>query len=151
MNKRIEKLMELLPGDIDCALITSDVNRRYFTGMLSSAGTLVCFREEAYLIIDFRYIEKARKTAKGCKVIRQDNLYSQIKELLAKHGAKTVTVESMEMCLYNFAQLKEKLSDQAEFDSTNVLSKAIYACRMVKEPEETEYIRQAQGSISSAL
>lgn len=144
MNKRIEKLMELLPYELDCALITSDINRRYFTGMLSSAGTLVCFRDEAYLIIDFRYIEKAQETVKGCQVIRQEDLYSQIKELLRKHHAKTVAVEAMELSLFRFGQLKEKLSDTAEFDSSNALSKAVYACRMVKEPEEIEKIRQAQ-------
>ncbi len=151
MNKRIEKLMELLPQELDCALITSDINRRYFTGMLSSAGTLVCFRDEAYLIIDFRYIEKARKTAKGCVVLQQDNIYSQITELLVKHGAKTIAVESMELSLFRFAQLREKLEDHAELDSSNALSKAVYACRMVKEPEETEKILQAQKIAEEAF
>ena len=54
MSNPIQKLMGLLPARIDCAIIQSDVNRRYFTGMLSSAGTVVCFREVSYLIIDFR-------------------------------------------------------------------------------------------------
>ncbi len=151
MNKRIEKLMSMLPDEIDCALITADINRRYFTGMLSSAGTLVCFRNEAYLIIDFRYIEKARKTAKGCQVIRQENLYTQIKELLVKHGAKTIAVESMELTLSRFQQLRENLGDTAEFDESNDLSKAVYACRMIKEPEEIEKIRQAQALAEEAF
>ena len=57
---KFEKLMSLLPNEIDAALITEDVNRRYFTGMKSSAGTVLVTREKAYLIIDFRYIEKAQ-------------------------------------------------------------------------------------------
>ncbi len=151
MNKRIEKLMSMLPENVDCALITADINRRYFTGMLSSAGTLVCFRDEAYLIIDFRYIEKARKAAKSCQVIRQENLYSQIKELLGKHNAKTIAVESMELSLSRFQQLRENLGDAAEFDDSNALSKAVYACRMIKEPEEIEKIRQAQSLAEEAF
>lgn len=151
MNKRIEKLMELLPYELDCVLITSDINRRYFTGMLSSAGTLVCFRDAAYLIIDFRYIEKARKAAKGCEVLQQEDIYSQIKKLLRKHNAKTIAVEAMELSLFRFSQLQEKLSDAAEFDSSNTLSKAVYACRMVKEPEEIERIRQAQTIAEEAF
>lgn len=151
MNKRIEKLMTLLPYELDCALITSDINRRYFTGMLSSAGTLVCFRDAAYLIIDFRYIEKARKAAKGCEVLQQEDIYSQIKKLLRKHNAKTIAVEAMELSLFRFSQLQEKLSDAAEFDSSNALSKAVYACRMVKEPEEIERIRQAQAIAEEAF
>ena len=51
---RIEKLMKALPEGADAALITSDVNRRYFTGLGSTAGTLLAFRDAAYFIIDFR-------------------------------------------------------------------------------------------------
>ncbi|MGN0583826.1 MAG: aminopeptidase P family protein [Ruminococcus sp.] len=151
MNSRIERLMAMLPRETDCVLISSDINRRYFTGMLSSAGTLLAFREKAYLIIDFRYIEKARNTARNCEVILQEELYSQIKKLLAKHGAKRIAVESMELTLGKFEQLREKLGDTAEFDSSNVLSKAIYACRMVKESSEIEKIRSAQRIAEEAF
>ena len=73
---RFNKLFMNLPDDAECVLITSDVNRRYFTGMKSSAGTVLAFRNgENYLIIDFRYIEKAKKTASYCEVIEQDRLY----------------------------------------------------------------------------
>ncbi|MFR4476056.1 MAG: aminopeptidase P family N-terminal domain-containing protein [Ruminococcus callidus] len=69
--------MQQLPPETDAAVIQSDVNRRYFTGMQSSAGTVVCFRDAAYLIIDFRYIEKARECVKDCTVIEQhDCLHS---------------------------------------------------------------------------
>lgn len=147
----IEKLMNMLPSEIDCAVIDSDINRRYFTGMLSSAGTLVAFREQAYLIIDFRYIEKARNTVKNCKVIEQSELYSQIKDLLIKHGAKTAAVESMEVSLSKYETLREKLGDIIEFDTSNTLSRAVYACRTVKEPWETEKIRTAQKIAEEAF
>ena len=42
MLNRIAALMQRLPAGTDAALIQSDVNRRYFTGMLSSAGTVLC-------------------------------------------------------------------------------------------------------------
>ena len=67
---RFEKLFEKLEG-IDCAFITSDVNRRYFTGMKSSAGFVLAFPEKAYLLVDFRYIEKARATVKDAEVIAE--------------------------------------------------------------------------------
>lgn len=37
MQKRMETLMQKLPAGTDAALIQSDVNRRYLTGMQSSA------------------------------------------------------------------------------------------------------------------
>lgn len=46
--------------------------------MKSSAGMLLIFKECAYLIIDFRYIEKARNTVKNCTVMEQENLTEQI-------------------------------------------------------------------------
>ncbi|MGN1404157.1 MAG: aminopeptidase P family N-terminal domain-containing protein, partial [Ruminococcus sp.] len=74
MENRIAKLMAGLTPETDAALIQSDVNRRYLTGMQSSAGTVLCFRDAAYLIIDFRYIEKARACVRNCTVIEQNNL-----------------------------------------------------------------------------
>ena len=62
MKERIERLIQLLSGKADCALVTDDINRRYLTGMKSSAGFVLVFPEETYLIIDFRYIERARET-----------------------------------------------------------------------------------------
>ena len=91
---RIEKLMKALPENADAAIITSDVNRRYFTGLGSSAGTLLVFRDAAYFIIDFRYIEVAKATVTGAEVILQDKLYEQLGELLKKHGARTVAIET---------------------------------------------------------
>lgn len=72
---RFESLFSHLSDETDCVFITSDVNRRYFTGMKSSAGIVVAFRSKAYLIIDFRYIEKARLTVKSAEVIEQ-KIYS---------------------------------------------------------------------------
>ena len=93
---RLEKLFESVPEGIDCVLITSDINRRYFTGMKSSAGVVVAFPEKAYLLIDFRYIEKARATVKNAEVIELKKLYPQLKELMKKHGAK-YAIESQTM------------------------------------------------------
>ena len=151
MSNPIQKLMGLLPARIDCAIIQSDVNRRYFTGMLSSAGTVVCFREVSYLIIDFRYIEKARQCVTNCRVIEQHDLMFQIQELLRKHGAKTAAVESMTMTLHDFAVLQRALEKQVQLDRSDVLSRAIYDCRTVKTPEEIEMIRKAQRIAEAAL
>lgn len=151
MKSRIERLMEMLLKETDCALISSDINRRYFTGMLSSAGTLLCFRDAAYLIIDFRYIEKARNIARDCTVVLQDDLYAQIKKLLKKHSAVKLSVEAMELTLSKFEQLRENLGDSIELDASNTLSRAVYACRSVKDTFEIEKIKNAQQIAEEAF
>ena len=81
----IERLLEALDSQIDAALIVSDANRFYFTGFPSSAGTLLITREQSYFIVDFRYIEIAKKTIQNCEVILQGNLTEQLNELIARH------------------------------------------------------------------
>ncbi len=150
METRLERLGEAIRGHADCAIITDDVNRRYLTGMRSSAGTVLCFPEQSYLLIDFRYVEKARETVKDCIVIEQKKLYEQIDELMEKHGAHTVTVEARSMTLSRLAQLSEKLPD-VEFLTDDTLSAAIYALRNIKTPEEIRKIKAAQTLAEAAL
>lgn len=138
---RIEKLH--LPEGADCALITSDISRRYFTGMKSSAGIVLIFKKNAYLLIDFRYIEKAKNTVKRCEVIEQINLTEQITILMKKHNAKTIAVESSDMTLCNM-ELFEKSFPKFKFIKSNDLSNNIFEMRTVKTTEEIEKIKSAQ-------
>lgn len=131
-------------------MITSDVNRRYFTGMKSSAGLILAFPGKAYLIIDFRYIEKARKTVTDCEVIEQNNVNEQIAGLMKKHNAKTIAVESKEMTISTLELFKRKLPD-CRFIATDELSNEIYRLRTVKTEDELEKIEKAQRIAEAAF
>lgn len=141
----LEKLKTAVADCADCGLITSDVNRRYFTGMKSSAGTLVVFKEQIYFIIDFRYIEKAQKLLSGnplVEVILQNKLYEQINALLEKHSAKTVTVESDRCTVSQLEEYKKQLNADVIADSR--FSDVINILRLVKTQEQIEKIIAAQ-------
>lgn len=145
---RINRIV--LPENADGALITSDINRRYFTGMKSSAGMLLIFKECAYLIIDFRYIEKARNTVKNCTVMEQENLTEQINSLMKKHNAKSLAVESMDMTLSRMSFLEKKFPD-IQFIKSDELSNNIYDMRTIKSTEEIEKIHKAQEIAEKAF
>lgn len=147
---KFEKLMQVLPEGIDAAIITDDINRRYFTGMKSSAGTVLVFRDKAYLIIDFRYIEKATKTVKDAEVILQGRLYDQINELLEKHGAKTLAIESATMTVASLNLLKARIT-AAEVVASDELSNAITQLRIVKTQDEIDKIIKAQRIAEAAF
>ena len=147
---RIEKLMKALPEGADAALITSDVNRRYFTGLGSTAGTLLAFRDAAYFIIDFRYIEVAKATVTGAKVILQDKLYDQLGELVKKHGARTVTIETDYITVGSLEQYRSRLP-QVEFLTAAALNDKILEMRSLKDEEEIAAIRKAQSITDAAL
>lgn len=149
MNK-FERLFAVLPDEIDAAIITSDVNCRYFSGMKSSAGTVVAFREKAYLIIDFRYIEAATKKVKDAQVILQGKLFDQINELLKKHGAKTAAIESDTMTVSMLNMYKERIT-AAEIVSSSALSDAIGELRIVKTQDEIDKMIKAQRIAEAAF
>ncbi len=150
MQQRLERLRTALHGKADCALVTDDINRRYLTGMKSSAGTVLVFPEGAYLLIDFRYIEKAREVVKHCEVIEQKAYYAQIAELLQKHGARTIAVEARHMTLQSLSSYRKHL-EGAEFLADDTLSEALYALRTVKTPDEVRKIKAAQQLAEDAL
>lgn len=139
---KYERLMAALPDNIDAALITEDVNRRYMTGMKSSAGTVLVTRDKAYLIIDFRYIEKAQKTVRDADVIMQGKLFDQLNELLAKHGAKNVAIESESVTVAQLNAMRKRLN--VEIDDSEALSEAIDSLRIVKTQDEIDKIIKAQ-------
>ena len=118
--------------------------------MKSSAGMLLIFKECAYLIIDFRYIEKARNTVKNCTVMEQENLTEQINSLMKKHNAKSLAVESMDMTLSRMSFLEKKFPD-IEFIKSNELSNNIYDMRTIKSTEEIEKIHKAQKIAEKAF
>lgn len=135
-------LMSELGTFTDCALITNDINRRYFTGMKSSAGTLLVFSDVAYLIIDSRYYEKASRSAVGCNVILQDDLYKQINDLISQHEAVKLSIEAASVTVAELESLSEKLD--CEIDSTTELSDTISSIRVLKRGEEIESMIAAQ-------
>ncbi len=151
MEMRIKNLMAALPQDIDVALIQSDINRRYLTGLDSSAGILLCFRDEAVLLIDFRYIEIARETVKHCRVVEQDRVYAQIVSLFAEHGVKNVAIESMQVTLHEASQLKKNITGDWNWTCDDTLSRTITEMRMVKSEDEIEKLRKAEQITELAL
>lgn len=150
MTNRIERLMQMISGKADCAMITDDINRRYLTGMKSSAGIVLLFPEQAYLLIDFRYIEKARQLVKHCEVIEQKDTYKQIRELLERHNAESVAVEAGSMTLQRLAGFQKKL-EGVDFLTDNTLTEALYALRTIKTLDEVEKIKAAQKLAEDAL
>lgn len=147
---RFERLFELLPDNVESVLITSDINRRYFTGMKSSAGTVLAFRNKAYLLIDFRYIEKARETVKTAEVIETKELYKEISALLRQEGVKNLAIEAMDVTVSRLNVMKKHLKC-VDIIETDVLSNTINKLRMIKDEEEMEYIRKAQEIAESAF
>ncbi len=141
MSNRAKILTEKLPKDFEGAIITSNQNRFYFLGMRSSAGTLLILKDVSYFIIDFRYIELAKKEAMCENIIMQEDLYKQINEILKKHSVKKLWVEDS-LTVGTLNAYNKNL--EAEIEIVNPLTKAINELRQFKDEKELEYIKKAQ-------
>ncbi len=142
ITERIKKIQNKL----DCSeamLITSDCNRFYFTGLKSSAGTVVITKTNSYLLIDFRYIEKAKSVVKSCKILLSQRLDSEIKEILTNDGIKKLYVEAFNLSISQFEAYKNTF-DGVEVSNSDEMNRYIEKLRSVKTEQEIEYIKKAQ-------
>lgn len=139
----IAKLADKLSDERHAALITSDISRRYFCGFTSSAGIILVTKEASYLLIDFRYFDKAKQRVSDCEVILLENAKTQLMNLLIKHGITTVSVESDAMTVTELEKYKANYTF-VTFDSSWGLSEMIGKMRIIKTPEEIEKIVKAQ-------
>ena len=140
---KIQRLISKMPERVGAALITGKFNRLYLTGLDSSAGVLLVTRQGGALIIDSRYHELAQRTAKGCEVILQGELYGQISELLRTQGVSTLALESAACTLKARDTYREKLEGVRLLED-GWLSEALSELRACKDEDELSKIRAAQ-------
>lgn len=146
---RIKRLAMELPEDMDAALITSEVNRRYYTGFDSSAGALLVTREKAVLLLDSRYVEAGGKKVTDAEVVLMVNMARQLNELFEELSVKTVGIESGYMTVESLFSLRKVLNVTMPDDPR--LNSIILGHRAVKSAEEMENIRKAQSITDKAF
>ncbi|MGL5972509.1 MAG: aminopeptidase P family protein [Oscillospiraceae bacterium] len=141
---KTKKLIEMLPQNVDAAIITSDINRLFLTDVKSSAGFYIVTREKSYLLVDFRYIEMATKYAyQDIEVKLFDNSIDEIKKILTKHNCKNIAFELEEMSVSTFNRYAKKLERFNISDNIN-LNNFIDKIREQKDENEIKSIKIAQ-------
>lgn len=140
--KRIEAIQQQLAAN-EAFLVLSDVNRLYFTGFPSSAGGVLIAREEAVLLIDFRYVEKAKATVTGCMVQLSQRFDNEVLELCRRHGVNSLYVEAESTSLSRYATLQAAL-EGVEVQRNDRFDRITQDMRAIKTEEELTCIRKAQ-------
>ena len=140
---RLDTLVSNMPPELDGILITSGVNRRYYTGFPSSAGTLLVTRQASTFVIDSRYFEAAQAAIGDCTVVLQGSLYQQIQELCGKQGAKTLGIESESVSVGDYLRYQQLLPG-LELPMDSGVSAVIEKQRRVKSRLEIDSMQAAQ-------
>ena len=152
MNNRILNLQNKLDLNLDGCIIESEINRKYFLDFSSTAGTLIITKEKSFFIIDFRYIEKARKEIKNCEIILQENLYLQILDILKKENLSNIGIETYSMTINKYQKYKEIFDkNNISIDITNTFNNIIRDMRSSKSEKEIVYIKEAQKIAEKGL
>lgn len=152
-KKRIDKLKSrLIKNDGEALIITSNANVYYYTGFNNSEGAAVITSKGAYLLVDFRYYEAAKKAVNSCEAVMFKSYYKDLTALLSDNGVKTVYFETKKTTVFERAKLKEALSKSGIILSAgSLLDTAIENQRLIKSETELKYIERAQQIAEYAL
>jgi Xaa-Pro aminopeptidase len=145
-----DKLRANLDLKGSCALITSPVNRRYFTGFNSSDGYLLIFEDEVFFLVDSRYFEAALGAVKSANVLLLEKASEQINGLFSARNVKSVYIESDRVTVSELEFMKSKFTG-VSIDSSDKLFKAIRSLRMIKTADEIDTIKSAQTIAETAF
>lgn len=149
---KTRELAHMIPSYADAALIYSQVNRKYFTGFVSSLGYLLITKHDTYLFVDFRYAEAARAVAKNCKVIQFGKFTESLKEVIRSENLHVIMLEGSSFTLNMLSSLDEtfKLCGVSTI-KTDELDKIISRMRAIKSDEEIKMMQRAADLTEEAL
>ena len=139
---RINRISDLLSPE-EAAVITADISITYLTGFQHSEGYVLITQKNAYMLVDFRYIEDAEKRVEHIPVLSYTSPFEKIGEILNSADISKVLLERNDITLARFDSFTKELSD-FEFDTTDRLSQCITDMRIIKSESEAEKLRKAQ-------
>lgn len=94
---------------VDALYIQSAINRRYLSGFTGSAGAVLISEAEAWLFVDFRYVEQAKVESPEFSLVKVDDFLASLKTTLKKANLTRVAFEADHVSVRDYAQLKDKV------------------------------------------
>jgi Xaa-Pro aminopeptidase len=147
MTSRVERLRQTLQShELDGALISSAVNRRYLSGFTGSAGYLLITRDDAIIATDFRYYEQSAAQAPDFRLVKTIGGFDAwVPGLVAGLGGKKVAFEAGDMTVGVHQQFKKSIAALPETDRPSLVPtpNLVETLRLYKEPEEIVALQRA--------
>lgn len=151
--ERVKKFVEALEKEnVDAALIcnveySSRPTTMYLSGFTGSFSFLVITKDSQFIVTDSRYFEQAKQQTKFTLVEhRGSNIYDTVVGVLETIKPKVVGLEFSRISHDMYLKLSEKY--QALYKPIDHI---IEQMRMIKEPQEVEFIRKAIQISEEAL
>lgn len=145
-----QKFQKLLKTNTEAVLISSEVNRLYFTGFPASDGFLVITKNDTVFFTDSRYIEAAENKVKVCRCEQFLSVTDTLEPYFRKNGIKKLYTESDNMTVTMLKRLKKLLPGctvTADIRVENIIGDL----RSIKSEKEIENIVKAQSIAEEAF
>ncbi len=139
--------------NLDALLVSQSENRRYLSQFKGSAGWLIITKKNAYLAVDFRYTEQAkREVADGLEVRAIiGDATEWLTDFLANSGLQTIGFESGALSYDFTCRLSDKLHNISKKAKLVPCKDIVERIRSVKDKEELKLIAKAAELADSAL
>jgi Xaa-Pro aminopeptidase len=150
---QLQKLRQKLEEQgIDALLVSQTENRKYLSGFTGSAGWLLISKSNAYLAVDFRYVEQAKEESPGFEILHiKGDLANWLTELVSEAGFKNLGFESHDVSYAIYRQLADKLNANHQQIKLVPTDNIVESVRAVKSAEELEYVTKAVELADSAI
>lgn len=159
----LEKRQAALRADmasrgLDSLLLFGYENIRYISGFSGHAGYLVISAQDAFLISDYRYAERAKAESVGFEVICRDrdneSLGQCIKRFIpapGNHSNIRIGFEAAHMDVASWHAIAAELAGKFTSAKLEPVTGMVETMRMVKDEWEVAQIRQAAAIADQAL
>ena len=147
---RIERAREKLPEDVDGVLVSSDINRFYFTDLKYTDSLILITRTGAYSFADFRHDGLLKAAVGGLyEIIMPDKegLFGAAAEVLRKEKISKILFESTYVSVDEAAKMK------ADMEGIELVPAGMFflELRAIKSEYEIGKIRAAQKLTDEAF
>lgn len=143
MEERISRVQAFLKSG-QGMLLTAPWHRRFLLKFPSSAGTIFLTAEKRFFIVDFRYIEAARKIGNGFEVILQEELAVQLRAL-AKGSDITEVLTDAEKLSFEELEALCRLFKKDVLKASERLSCFLKGLMQEKTEEEVLYAEKIRA------
>ncbi len=149
-NRRVKKLRDhLTTANLDGILVVNASNRRYLSGFTGTTAWLLITREDAFIVTDGRYWDRATREAAGFDLIKvwpeegyEKTLHRVLSGFPGRMGfeAQTVTVHQYREILEKAMGVQWEPADEI-----------VQTLRQIKEDQEIAAIRRAAEITDAAM
>ena len=140
---RLQKLKDFLKKEKIDALLVSDIkNITYYCGFTGSVGIMLFLKDKAFLLVDGRYVEQAKREVEHVKVVEiplGSDIWSEAVELARKSKTKRIGFEDNRVSVATYHGVQDRLSG----DMFKPVGKKLESERVIKDAKEIKLIKDS--------